>query len=106
MKLSPHKATLPGPKQVFRGSGLRDLIGTRSQTTPEGTRPLLHRVMSGGLPMHDLEPLCVATYRFRADCEQLGEAQRRLARPKSLHADLTPELCALTERVDARLARC
>ena len=100
-KLSPGKASLPGPKQVFRAAGLVDRIGLRAQTAPARSRPLLRPVMVDGRPLRPPEQLAVARRRCAADLAELGEAQRRLAGPQPLRAGHTPELAGLAARVGA-----
>jgi nicotinate phosphoribosyltransferase len=55
IKLSPGKGLLPGRKQVFRierdGIAERDVIARSDERSPG--RPLLHRVMSGGMRLGD-----------------------------------------------------
>jgi nicotinate phosphoribosyltransferase len=46
MKLSTGKAALPGPKQVFRMTGMRDVIACRDEEPPPGHLPLLEPEVS------------------------------------------------------------
>ena len=58
LKLSEHKATEPGRKQVFRGAK-GDVIGLRDEPLPDDHEPLLVPVMSHGRrtgPPRTLEP--------------------------------------------------
>ncbi|HEX2772078.1 MAG TPA: hypothetical protein VHN18_06565 [Micromonosporaceae bacterium] len=50
LKLSPGKATLPGPKQVFRdpGGDSGNVVGLRDEPPPGDRRPLLAPVMGDG----------------------------------------------------------
>ena len=48
VKLSAGKATLPGPKQIFRSPGMRDTIACRDESPPGQAVPLLEMVMTGG----------------------------------------------------------
>jgi len=103
MKLSPGKATLPGAKQVFRGPGLRDVIGLRHEAPPAGTRPLLEQVMRDGRctrPAADAPAAVVAArLRFEADLAELPAPARDLDRPRPPVAGRTAALRRLTDRV-------
>jgi nicotinate phosphoribosyltransferase len=100
-KLSPSKATLPGPKQVFRAPGLADRVGMRAQPAPPGTEPLLSRVMAHGRRVGAPEPVGAARARFTGDLGELAADHRRLAGPTPLAAGYTPELLDLAARVGA-----
>jgi nicotinate phosphoribosyltransferase len=91
-KLSLGKATLPGPKQVFRGPGLTDQLGLRGQQPPPGTEPLLRRVMASGRRAEPLDTLSRARARCAADLAKLTGEHRRLHDPIPLKATLTPQL--------------
>lgn len=60
-KLSAGKRTLGGAKQVWRvardGTALRDWIGLAGEPAPEGGRPLLRHVMTGGRRIVEDPPL-------------------------------------------------
>ncbi|MDO3705063.1 nicotinate phosphoribosyltransferase [Micromonospora sp. C28SCA-DRY-2] len=108
LKLSPGKATLPGPKQVFRdptgASG--DVVGLRDEPPPGGREPLLVPVMRGGRRLDPADPageVRAARARFDADLAWLPEAARRLADPVPLTASVSPALAALHDRVAARV---
>ncbi|MET9920910.1 hypothetical protein ABZZ04_28060 [Streptomyces sp. NPDC006435] len=75
------EVTAPGPKQVFRGPGLRDVIGLADETPPEGTEPLLRTVMRGGLRTEPPDTPTAARARFEADLSALPEKARRIAAP-------------------------
>ena len=99
-KLSPGKQTMPGRKQVFRGPGLLDRVGTRDQVPPAGTRPLLQEVMRGGERVLS-DSLAAARARCAADLAELPDIHRRLREPVPSFAECTPELLALAQRVGA-----
>lgn len=108
LKLSPGKATLPGPKQVFRdptgASG--DVVGLRDEPPPGDREPLLVPVMRGGRRLDPADPageVRAARARFDADLAWLPEAARRLADPTPLTAAVSPALAALHDRVAARV---
>ncbi|WP_446215078.1 nicotinate phosphoribosyltransferase [Micromonospora sp. IBHARD004] len=110
LKLSPGKATLPGPKQVFRdptgASG--DVVGLRDEPPPAGREPLLVPVMRGGRRVEAADPageVQAARRRFDADLAWLPEAARRLADPTPLTATVSPGLTELRDRVTAQVGR-
>lgn len=108
LKQSPGKATLPGPKQVFRdptGAGA-DIVGLRDEPPPAGREPLLVPVMRDGRRVEAADPageVHAARGRFDADLAWLPEGARRLTEPIPLTAAVSPALGALHERVTARL---
>src|SRR5437879_4300719 len=71
MKLSPGKATAPGPKQVFRGPDA-DVIALRDEPPPAGAETLLVAAMRGGQRTH-VDSLAAARDRFAADLNLLPE---------------------------------
>ncbi len=110
LKLSPGKATLPAPKQVFRDpTGVEgDVVGLRDEPPPGGNEPVLVPVMRGGRRLDTADPaeaVRIARGRFDADLAWLPEPARRLADPTALTATVSPALTALHERVTARLGR-
>ncbi|WP_137991139.1 nicotinate phosphoribosyltransferase [Streptomyces vilmorinianum] len=108
MKLSSAKVTAPGPKQVFRGPGLRDVIGLANEEPPEGTEPLLRTVMRGGLRTQPPDTLDAARGRFEADLARLPETARRIEGPEGPVPGVSTRLAALTtvvrHRIEARTA--
>ncbi|MET9949935.1 nicotinate phosphoribosyltransferase [Streptomyces sp. NPDC006339] len=108
MKLSTGKVTAPGPKQVFRGPGLRDVIGLVNEEPPEGTEPLLRTVMRRGLRVDAPDTPAAARARFEADLAALPEEARRIQAPVAPRPALSTRLAALTtvvrHRVGARSA--
>lgn len=81
LKLSPGKVTVPGRKQVFRRPGLGDVIGLREEPAPDGSTPLLERVMVDGHRLRAGEPLPVARQRFEADLREVPESALLLEDP-------------------------
>ncbi|MFF5973338.1 nicotinate phosphoribosyltransferase [Streptomyces sp. NPDC012769] len=106
MKFSAAKATAPGPKQVFRGPGLRDVIGLANEEPPAGTEPLLRTVMRRGLRVDPPDTLAAARARFEADLAALPEEARRIEEPVAPRPALSTRLSALTtvvrHRIEAR----
>lgn len=100
-KLSEGKATLPGPKQVFRGAHLRDEIGCRDEAAPAGTKSLLEEMMQSGLRIARLDTLAAGRARFEADLSELPDTARHLAQPVAPISKITPRLSHLTEQVRA-----
>ncbi|MFE0645818.1 nicotinate phosphoribosyltransferase [Streptomyces sp. NPDC058877] len=105
MKLSPAKLTAPGPKQVFRGPGCRDVIGLANEERPEGTDPLLRTVMRGGLRTDPPDLLSAARARFEADVAALPEGARRVEDPVPPVPVASTRLTALTTVVRHRIER-
>ncbi|APE19609.1 MULTISPECIES: nicotinate phosphoribosyltransferase [Streptomyces] len=103
MKLSSAKATAPGPKQVFRGPGLRDVIGLANEEPPEGTEPLLRTVMRGGLRTEPPDPPAAARARFETDLAALPEEARRIDAPVAPRPTVSTRLTVLTTVVRHRL---
>jgi nicotinate phosphoribosyltransferase len=100
-KLSQGKATLPGPKQVFRGPRLRDEIGCRDEAPPAGTASLLEVMTQSGQRLGRADTLAGARVRFEADLAELPDAARDLTNPLAPFAAITPRLSRLTEQVRA-----
>ncbi|MCX5230858.1 nicotinate phosphoribosyltransferase [Streptomyces sp. NPDC006553] len=104
MKLSSAKVTAPGPKQVFRGPGLRDVIGLVNEQPPEGTEPLLRTVMRGGLRTEPPESPAAARGRFETDLATLPEEARRIEAPVAPVPAASNRLTVLTAVVRHRIA--
>jgi nicotinate phosphoribosyltransferase len=97
-KLSVKKATLPGPKQVWRTPGLSgDFIGLREESGPEGAEPLLEPVMSGG-QRHGHEGIREARDRFSSEFTALPGPLRSLD-PAGYRVEHTAALDELSDRV-------
>jgi nicotinate phosphoribosyltransferase len=102
MKLSPGKATAPGPKQVFRGPA-GDVVGLREEPPPPGTEALLVPVMREGRRVAAREPVEAARRRFEADLPLLPDGARRLRDPVPSGVDVSSEAEALTTLVHHEL---
>ncbi|MGS2616308.1 nicotinate phosphoribosyltransferase [Micromonospora sp. LZ34] len=110
LKLSPGKATLPSPKQVFRDptGDTGDVVGLRDEPPPGNREPLLVPVMRDGRRLYPADPageVRAARGRFDADLAWLPEAARRLADPTPLTASVSPALTALHDRVAGQFGR-
>ena len=105
-KLSTGKATLPGPKQVFRGPGLDDEIACRDEPIPDGRHPLLEPAVRQGRRVGPRQPLSVATGRFEGDLAQLPSRAHALVAPEAPVASVSDRLGRLAAKVrGAALAR-
>jgi len=102
MKLSEGKATLPGAKQVHRGSA-GDLLALRREPPPPGHRPLLIPVMRHGRRLHPPEPLAALKQRCAAELAALPAASRALRSPSPVPVAISPALAALRDRLAGRL---
>jgi nicotinate phosphoribosyltransferase len=98
-KLSVAKATLPGPKQVWRDRGFGgDVIGLAEEDGPEGTEPLLVPVLDGDRRLEDLS-LAVARDRFAREIDGLPPGLRSLDPEAPYRVERTPALDRLAGRV-------
>lgn len=102
MKLSAHKATLPGAKQVFRGPD-GDVVGLRNEAVPHGTKPLLEVVMRNGRRVGPADSLEAARARFEADLACLPEPAQDLDKPISPPVRISRPLQALAASVEAAI---
>jgi nicotinate phosphoribosyltransferase len=107
MKLSTEKITVPGPKQVFRRPGGRDVLAVRDEECPLDAEPLLEHVMSHGrrLSSHSsaAEAVAAARQRFSSDLAELPSATRLIHRPTVLSPETSERLARLTDEVRGRL---
>lgn len=103
MKLSSAKVTTPGRKQVFRGPGLRDVVGLAAEEPPEDTEPLLRTVMRGGRRTDPSDTPMAARARFEADVAALPDEARRIERPVAPVPVVSARLAALTSAVRRRI---
>jgi nicotinate phosphoribosyltransferase len=101
-KLSTAKATLPGPKQVWRRRDMAgDVIGLADEDGPEDGEPILVPALRDGRRLVDAS-LDAARDRFASELEGLPAALRSLD-AKAEPPDLTPGLRHLAERVRDRI---
>ena len=104
VKLSTAKATLPGPKQVFRrrradGSYAGDIIACASEHPPGEAEPLLDDIMRDGkrlAPYPSLEPL---RKRFAEQFARLPEGHKALKFPAAYAVSTSDTLTELTRKV-------
>ncbi|MBI4496927.1 MAG: nicotinate phosphoribosyltransferase [Chloroflexi bacterium] len=106
LKLSEKKATLAGPKQVFReyapdGTLLRDTLARRGQDGPPGAEALLVPVMAQGRPLGPGPTLAELRQTCAAELARLPAAVRDLARPSRYEVRVSPALETLQARTAA-----
>ena len=99
MKLSSGKVTAPGPKQVFRRPGHRDVLGLRGETPPPGGRSLLEAFMVHGRLEHEGGSLTDARQQLAADLADLPSEARRIRGPHAPRAVPSAALRDLTDEV-------
>lgn len=98
-KFSIGKATLPGAKQVFRDTELRDVLALRDEEPPPGSQPLLEHVMQGGRRRRPPEPMSLLRDRCRSDLSSLPRATLRLIDPQVPTVELSDALVELTDKL-------
>lgn len=105
MKLSPGKATLPGPKQVHRRRGaMADVIARRDEPIPPGHDALLAPVVQHGrLVRPDATDLTEARHRLDADLAALPPAALAAVGPDAPEAAISTPLSVLAEQVRAAI---
>jgi nicotinate phosphoribosyltransferase len=97
-KLSVKKATLPGPKQVWRRPDFEgDVIGLREEPGPEAAETLLEQIMGGGQRLVR-DGIAEARGRFAAELRALPEQLRSLD-PAPYPVARSDALKELSERV-------
>jgi nicotinate phosphoribosyltransferase len=91
MKRSTGKATLPGPKQVWRAPGFNDVIELADAPAPDG-EPLLICVMEGGRIIGELPSLESVRRRCLDGLSALPDDLRDLSPGRGHEPGLGPEL--------------
>jgi nicotinate phosphoribosyltransferase len=103
-KLSTAKATLPGPKQVWRLPGMTgDVIGLSEEAGPTEAEPLLVEVMRGGERVRS-DSIADGAARFAAELAVLPDELRALE-PGRYVVDRSPGLEELADEVRERIRR-
>jgi nicotinate phosphoribosyltransferase len=104
LKLSPGKATLPGPKQVWRPVPTIsvDVLTSRTEPGPPNHEPLLVPVMRAGARTRLRDTLDAARDRLAHDLEALPPHALDLHDPVPPPVEVSSHLRALTERVARR----
>lgn len=104
MKLSADKISLPGAKQLWRGTSIADdLLSTRDEEGPSGATPLLELVMRGGERIGPSRSIPAASAHLREDLARLPDDARRLRSPATLEVSISAALHALADEVASRL---
>ncbi|MEK9659205.1 MAG: nicotinate phosphoribosyltransferase [Chloroflexota bacterium] len=100
LKLSTGKATLPGPKQVYRRTGFGgDVIALAHEPAPAGTRALLAEVLRDGKRRGPQEPLSAMRERFATNFAALPPAHKALREPARYPVAHSAALDALATQV-------
>ncbi len=107
LKLSADKATLPGPKQVYRfvdrqGRCERDFIALASEPAPGG-EPLLSDAMDGGRRAAAREPLDETRRRFGGEFARVPEELKELRPTGAYTVETSDELASLARSVTAQV---
>jgi nicotinate phosphoribosyltransferase len=106
MKLSAGKATLPGPKQVWRRRFVEDdVLGCRGEPGPEGAEPLLVPVMGDGVRLAPPDTIESARHRFEEDLRHLPNDARDLRRPVAPRVEVSTPLQGLAAAVADEVSR-
>jgi nicotinate phosphoribosyltransferase len=108
LKLSEHKQTLPGPKQVYRfydaaGRMLYDQIALVDEPGPAGGQPLLQEVMRDGRRLQPAVSPEAARLNFRQQWARLPEACKDLHNPETYDVQLSVRLHQLTKQLTEQL---
>jgi nicotinate phosphoribosyltransferase len=104
MKLSRAKATVPGPKQVWRSMPIaEDLLCRRDEDPPPGTEALLVPVMAGGRRVGPPASISESRARLDRDLDALEPAAKLLRNPVAPTVRASEELVALRDEVAARM---
>lgn len=108
LKLSADKATLPGPKQVYRfvdrhGRCERDVVALATEPSPPGGDTMLAEVMAGGRRVAAREPLNETRRRFAAEFERVHEGLKELRPTDSYMVETSDELAGLARSVTAEV---
>jgi nicotinate phosphoribosyltransferase len=104
LKLSAHKQTLPGPKQVFRyvddgGRFRHDVIGGANEKLAEGGVLLLRDVMKAGQLLEGAPGLKALRECFRSTYAALPERHKALSGPEFYEVQISPRLDSLRQKV-------
>ncbi|MDX2270579.1 MAG: nicotinate phosphoribosyltransferase [Cyanobacteriota bacterium] len=88
------KATIPGRKQIFRGSD-HDYLGSANEDPPPHTSPLLQPILQQGVLLNPLPSLEAIAQQTRTSLHQLPLSIRQLRDPNPWPVHLTPTLQSL-----------
>ena len=108
-KLSAHKRTHPGRKQVWRvmagGTASHDILGLSDEANPPSSSPLLHCVMRAGRRVTSTASLAELQTGCAEAVGRLPESVRRLWDTTPYRVDLSADLARLTRRASGALGR-
>jgi nicotinate phosphoribosyltransferase len=108
IKESSGKITYPGRKQVFRqyeaGQMVSDRLALTLEGAIEGEKPLLQRVMRGGVRLSAPESLDHIAQRTATTVGTLPASVRRLQNPQPLPMAISHGLSHLTEHTRRHLS--
>jgi nicotinate phosphoribosyltransferase len=110
LKLSPGKATLPGPKQVYRlqakdGAFLGDLIASMSEPPMPDAKPLLELVMKAGKRLRAAPRLAELRGNFKQEIAALPDQHKALKSPVPYPSEVTQDLERMADKVIAEVRR-
>ena len=106
LKLSAGKATLPGPKQVWRPMPFtEDLLACRDEPGSAGYEPLLLPVMRGGARTGPPDTIAAARARLEHDLAALPAAARDLHEPVPPRVRVSDPLRELASALTDELRR-
>jgi nicotinate phosphoribosyltransferase len=97
-KLSEGKATLPGPKQIWRSFDGPDILGLRDEMTPQDTQPLLLPAMRSGRRVGLPDSIDEAGRRLQNDLKALPAEARDLHEPSVPPMVISRRLTDLTRK--------
>jgi nicotinate phosphoribosyltransferase len=104
MKLSSHKASYPGDKQIFRrfeqGQVVEDRLALATETPTETEQPLLQQVFKQGQRLLSSEPLEVIAQRTAQSVASLPPSCRRLDDPVPVAMNISEALQKLTHTTE------
>lgn len=104
LKLSEHKQTLPGAKQVYRfydGAGrmLYDQIVLADEPPPPGGQPLLQEVIRDGRRIRPSRSLAQCRHDFQTQWAALPESYKHLHEPMPYDVQISVRLYQLTQQL-------
>ena len=105
VKLSAGKATLPGPKQVYRYRDesdvyIRDVVAGADELPPGGSaEPLIHEVMKKGRRLGPLPGLDELRTRFWSGLDRLPDRHKAIRSPAEYEVVVSDRLRALATKL-------
>jgi nicotinate phosphoribosyltransferase len=103
LKVSEGKATLPAPKQVYRGEAIdADLLALRDEARPSGSRPLLEEALHSGVRLRPRPLLAESREVFERDLALLPAGAQKLRGAATPQPALSPRLGAMSAELATR----